>query len=97
MCTTILKLCKSGKCDKQRLPFLPLMVWHIQKYHKPEDCYFCQTNIIGHHYKTRDRIKYANVLTVTKPVNKNSQDEPAVEAGLTKVLQIHLNLVKHHL
>ena len=41
-----------------------------------EDCYFRRTNIDGHHYKTRNRIQYANVLT-TRPVPRGSQDKPA--------------------
>ena len=53
------------------------MVWHRQIYHKPEDCYFCQTKIVGHHYKTRNRIQYTNVLTISKPVPRESQDKPA--------------------
>lgn len=77
-CASALKKWKSGECDEQCLPFSIPMVWHRQIYHKPEDCYFCQTNVVGHHYKTRDRIKYANVLTVSKPVPKKCQDKQIV-------------------
>ena len=44
------------------------MIWHRQPYHKPNDCYFCQTDVLGHSFKTRKNIKYANVVTVTKPI-----------------------------
>ena len=77
MCSTTLKLWLSGKCDKNRLPFVIPMVWHRQLYHKPEDCYFYQTNIVGHHYKTHNRIQYANVRTISKPIPRESQDKPA--------------------
>ena len=76
MCITTLKQWLSGKCDKNRLPFVIPMVWHRQIFYKPKDCYFCQTNIVRHHYKTRNRIQYANVLTISKPVPRESQDEP---------------------
>ena len=79
MCSTALKQWLSRKCDKNRLPFVTPMVWHRQIYHKPEYCYFCQTNIVGHHYKTRNRIQYATVLTISKPVPRESQDKPAAK------------------
>ena len=44
------------------------MIWHHQPYHKPDDCYFCKTDVNGHHYKTRKHIKYADVATVKNPV-----------------------------
>lgn len=50
------------------LPFSTPMIWHHQPYHKPNDCYFCQTDVLGHCFKTRKNIKYANVVTVTKPI-----------------------------
>lgn len=75
VCCTTLKKWKTGKCDDLRLPFVTPMVWHYQIYHKPEDCYFCQTKITGHHHKTRHLIKYADVLTVSKPVARGEQDQ----------------------
>ena len=76
MCPTTLKQWKSGKSDDQRLPFVTPMAWHYRSYHKREDCYFCQTIIVGHHYKTRYRIEYADVLTVPKPISREEQYKP---------------------
>ena len=59
---TTRKQWKSGKCDDQRLPFVTPMAQHYQPYHKPEDCYFCQTIIVARHYKTRHHIKYVGVF-----------------------------------
>lgn len=82
MCATTIRQCKSGKFENKRLPFLTPMVWHRQIYHKLEDCYFCQTNIVGHQYKTRHRIQYGNVLTVSNPTPRESQDTPATTKKL---------------
>lgn len=69
LCLTKLKIGKSKNNEKHTsLPFSVPMTWHYQVYHKADDCYFCQTNIAGHQYKTRKLIKYADILTVTKPV-----------------------------
>lgn len=54
------------KPDKFKL-FSKPMIWHYQTYHKPNDCYFCQTDLVGHSFKTRNNILYANVSTVTFP------------------------------
>lgn len=62
-----------NKWKTETLPFLSPMQWHYQLYHKEEDCYFCQTNVVGHHFKTRHNIKYSNVLTVTKPIPRDRQ------------------------
>lgn len=67
-CSSVLKKTKSEKFISQPLPISFPMIWHHQIFHKPQDCYFCQTNITGYQYKNRDSIKYANVLTVAKPV-----------------------------
>lgn len=66
-CSSTLKKWMSKKCEQGSILSVP-MIWHRQHFHKPEVCYFCQTNVVGHHYKTRDRIQYANVSTVCKPV-----------------------------
>ena len=79
MCSTTLKQWKSGKCDDQRLPLVTPMAWHYQLYHKREDCYFCQKIIVGHHYKTRHRIKYAHVLTVSKLISREEQYKPTAD------------------
>lgn len=67
LCCTKLSYWKAGTLQADRMPFSTPMVWHRQLIHKTEDCYFCQTNYKGHQYKTRDRINYAEVTTVTKP------------------------------
>lgn len=72
-CALTLKLNYAGKCNGKNLPFSSPMVWHRQVLHRPEDCYFCQTSVTGHHYKTRNRINYANVVTVTKPTPKDGK------------------------
>lgn len=70
LCSTTLKIWKSGKCGKDGLGFSVPMVWHHQIWHRPRHCYFCQTKCIGYRYKYRDRIEYAEVLSVSKPVAK---------------------------
>lgn len=70
MCSSELKQIKT-KTNKDTQHFSSPMVWQYQLYHKPEDCYFCQTNVTGYNYKTRNNIKYADVLTVSKPVPFN--------------------------
>lgn len=77
MCSAALKKCKLKNKNEQYLPFIVPMVWHYQIMHKPEDCYFCQTNTLGHRYNTRHHIRYANVLTVSKPV-------PHIKAAIIK-------------
>lgn len=74
-CSIALKQCKSRKFKKQPLPFSLPMVWHRQIFHKPDDCYFCQTNIDGFQFRNRNRINYANVCTVSKPVLKTIEDD----------------------
>lgn len=66
-CSSKLKLSKSKK-NNNHIQFSSPMIWQNQTYHKEEDCYFCQTNVTGRHYKMRHNIQYADVLTVTKPV-----------------------------
>lgn len=86
-CSIALKQCKSKHFMNQPLPFSAPMVWHRQLFHKPEDCYFCQTNIVGYNYKNRDRISYANVLTVSKPkiiVHNATSTEEEHESGEEK-------------
>lgn len=60
--------CRTLKKPSVTLHFSTPMIWHHQLYHKPDDCYFCQTNTKGYSFKTRKSVKYANVLTVTKPI-----------------------------
>lgn len=78
-CSTHLKLWKNGKCN--RFPYSVPMIWHRQMYHKEEDCYFCQTDTVGHRFKTRNSIQYSNVTTVSEPiptarVESNPQNDP---------------------
>lgn len=77
-CSSRLKLWKSKNVDNSRtgMAFSSPMIWHHQTYHKVEDCYFCKTDVNGHHFKTRKYIKYANVLTVTKPLTVDDWVEP---------------------
>lgn len=54
-------------------PFSTPMTWHYQLFHKPDDCYFCQTNTSGYTFKTRKSVKYPNVVTVTKPIYSHDE------------------------
>lgn len=68
-CSTSLKKWNANKSQKCcGMAFSVPMIWHHQVYHKPEDCYFCQTSIDGFKFATREHIVYADVLTVTKPI-----------------------------
>lgn len=78
-CSMHLKKWKSGKHNDLGLPFVAPMAWHYQTYHKPNDCYFCQTNIDGYRYKSRHCIKYADVLSVSKPILREKADEATVD------------------
>lgn len=78
ICSATLKMWKCGESDKRKLPFSIPMVWHRQLFHKPEDCYFCQTNIVGYQYKSRDHIQYANVLSASKPVPREEKKKQVV-------------------
>lgn len=95
-CSLKFKTYKSNSCQKTRISLSSPMIWHHQPYHKPDDCYFCKTNVKGHHYKTRKNIKYADVLTVKKPevlndtVNSTAGHEIR-EVQLVADDQIHLH------
>lgn len=86
-CSFTLKKWKSSQSYQDRLPFSSPMVWHHQVIHRPEDCYFCETNVQGQRFKTRNSIQYPNVLTVTKPCPKENEKKPAevkeVEVDIT--------------
>lgn len=65
-CCASLRKCKV--LPSATLPFSTPMTWHHQTFHKQDDCYFCQTNTSGYTFKTRKSVKYANVVTVAKPI-----------------------------
>lgn len=76
-CSIVLKRWKAGKAGAPRMAFSTPMIWHPILYHRPVNCYFCATNVEGHHYKTRKNITYANVPSVTKPTLLDDTVEPA--------------------
>ena len=51
---------------KKSMPYAVPMIWLKQTNHVT-DCYFCQTNLIGYSIRTRQKIRHANVKSVTKP------------------------------
>ena len=49
------------------------MIWCEPSSH--DDCYFCLTNVTGINSKNSDKIKYADVRSVTKPVLYEPRDK----------------------
>ena len=48
------------------MPFKTPMIWREPSSH--DDCYFCLTNVTGFNSKNSDKIKYAYIRNVSKPV-----------------------------
>lgn len=61
------------------------MIWHHQHDHKPNDCYFSKTDVSDHPYTTRKRMKYADVVTATKPEVLNDMVHSTTVHQLKKV------------
>lgn len=56
------------------MPFIQPMIWLRKLQHKEDECYFCSTNLKGHHFKTRKNVQYADVDTVMKPEMRSEND-----------------------
>ena len=74
------KSMKKFKCDKRKrdtiLEFSTPTGWRQPQTR--EDCYFCMTVVCGFAAKTKSKINYASVPSMTKPVLKlhvNAPDE----------------------
>lgn len=57
------------------MPFSKPVIWREQKDHVT-DCYFCLTKLKGYSYKTRDKIVYPDVESVTKPLPHSEKCPP---------------------
>ena len=87
MCGTCLQMLnrwKKFKCDKSKrdkiLKFSTPTGWRQPQTR--EDCYFCMTVVCGFTAKTKSKINYASVSSLTKPVLKlhvNAPDEEKME------------------
>ena len=87
MCGTCLQMLnrwKKFKCDKSKtdkiLKFSTPTGWRQPQTR--EDCYFCMTVVCGFTAKTKSKINYASVSSMTKPVLKlhvNATDEEKME------------------
>lgn len=64
-CFIALSRWKDGSVTQ--LKFGVPMLWRHQKDHTT-DCYFCLTNVTGHTKKTKSKIQYPSVQSVTKPI-----------------------------
>jgi len=53
--------------EQKYMPYAVLMIWRKQT-NNVTDGYFCQTNLTRYSIRTRQKIRYANVKSVTKPV-----------------------------
>lgn len=67
-CRKMLNIWDKNKQEDKHLKFSVLMLW--TKPYQKEDCYFCMTEIKGFSGKSKHKIVYANVSSVTKPVEK---------------------------
>ena len=55
------------------MPFKTPMIWREPSSHN--DCYFCLTNVTGFNSKNSDKIKYADVRSVTNLVLYEPHDK----------------------
>lgn len=53
--------------EKSYLPYNTPMLWREPKNHNL-DCCFCLTNVFGISSKSKHKLKYADISSVTKPV-----------------------------
>lgn len=60
---------KSNEGNKKTLKIRKPMIWRQPL--REEDCYFCMTNLNGINRKNKGSVKYADVSSVTKPVEDN--------------------------
>lgn len=68
VCTICVELLRQWTYRKKlSLPFGRPMIWREQVNHF-DDCYFCCTNVKGFNAKNKNKIVYANVPSVTRPV-----------------------------
>ena len=56
------------------MPFCVPMIWRQQEDHAT-DCYFCLTKFSGFSGRSRNKIKYANIKSVSKTVPRISDME----------------------
>lgn len=68
---------KGNKKDRHTMKFSKPMIWLPIGVHEPENCYCCQTNVIGMHFQHRENLtKYAtHVQTVQLPEIRSSVTE----------------------
>jgi len=59
------------------MPFAVPMIWREQRNHT-NDCYFCLTNLTGYSVKTRHKIQYANVESISKPIPHSNDMPPPI-------------------
>lgn len=78
VCAMILKGWKSRK-GRTHFQFSVPMMWKPVTKHNRRLCYLCQTDITGHHFKTRKFIKYADVSTITKPILIDNAELPTIK------------------
>lgn len=67
------KLYRWSMGENVHLPFSSPMLWREPKNHN-NDCYFCLTKVFGISGRTVRNIKYADVSSVTKPVQRSDED-----------------------
>lgn len=79
-CSTLLYRWSNG--EKAYLSFKKPMIWR-EPFDHMTDCYFCVTNVTGINSKNKHTIKYAEVLSVTKPVSRDRNEEGPVPPGLS--------------
>jgi hypothetical protein len=67
-------LCKWNKTkEDDKVKFNSPMEWYQPD--RREDCYFCNTEIIGINSKIKATVNYADVISVKRPIEKSGSDE----------------------
>ena len=72
-CYTALNRWNNAVAKVTPMPSKTPMIWREPSSH--DDCYFCLTNVTGFNSKNSNKIKYANVRSITKPVLYEAHDK----------------------